>query len=140
MRVKTNQKIHIAAFCCLLLILCVPAGSLQAQQPQKGARVGFLSHADKDTGFARFDEMRSALRGLGYLEGQNITFEYRNSDGDAGRLPSLASNLVQLNLNLITVGSGLPALQVIKRSTTTIPIVMTDHGIDPEVSGLVESL
>jgi putative ABC transport system substrate-binding protein len=112
----------------------------QAQQPKKVFRIGFLTGIDQATGSTRFTEFRSALRDLGYTEGQNITLEYRNSQGNDDRLPELAAELVRLKVEIIVVAAGLPVIQAVKNATKTIPIVMAGRGIDPVVAGLVESL
>ena len=75
---------------------------------------------------------------LGWIEGKNITIEYRFAEGKNDRLPELAADLVRLKVDLIVVASTPPALAA-KSATTTIPIVMTNAG-DPVGAGLVASL
>ena len=78
------------------------------------------------------------LRDLGYVEGQNIAFEYRPSEGRSERLPDLATDLVRLKVDVI-VTQGTPATRAAKQATTTIPIVMVSIG-DPLRTGLVINL
>jgi putative tryptophan/tyrosine transport system substrate-binding protein len=87
---------------------------------------------------ARAEAIRLALRGLGYIEGQNIATEYRYAEGKQDRLPELAAELVRLKVDLILVAATPPALAA-KKATTTIPIVMANAG-DPVAAGLVASL
>jgi putative ABC transport system substrate-binding protein len=86
----------------------------------------------------RVREFRQGLRELGYVEGQNITVEYRFAKGKRDRLAKLAAELVGLKLNVI-VASTTPSARALKRATTTIPIVMV-VGSDPVSRGLVASL
>jgi putative ABC transport system substrate-binding protein len=78
------------------------------------------------------------LRELGYIEGQNIRFEFRSDQGQAGRLPELAAELVRLKVDLIVTWFT-PAATAAKQATREIPIVMALVG-DPVATGLVESL
>jgi len=81
---------------------------------------------------------REDLRALGYVEGQNIRFEFRSDEGQASRLPELAAELVRLKVDII-VPWFTPAALAAKRATHEIPIVMAAAG-DPIATGLVESL
>ena len=78
------------------------------------------------------------MRELGYIEGQNLTIEYRTSGGPADRLPDLAAELVRLKVDVIMVPSTQPALAA-RQATTTIPIVLS-AGTNPVETGLVASL
>jgi putative ABC transport system substrate-binding protein len=78
------------------------------------------------------------LRELGYYEGQNVLVDYRSAEGHYERLPDLAAELVRLNVDIILT-TGSPAPSATKRATSTIPIIITNHG-DPVGSGLVSSL
>jgi putative ABC transport system substrate-binding protein len=78
------------------------------------------------------------MRQLGYVEGQNVTFEPRWGRGEDDRLPKLAAELVGLKVDLIVTG-GTAAAVAAKRATSTIPIV-TATGSDPVAVGLVASL
>jgi putative ABC transport system substrate-binding protein len=81
---------------------------------------------------------RQALRELGYLEGQNIAYEYRYGEGVPDRLATVAAELVHRPVDLIAA-YGTPATYAAKEATATIPIVMIGVG-DPVRSGLVASL
>jgi putative tryptophan/tyrosine transport system substrate-binding protein len=81
---------------------------------------------------------RQVMGELGYVEGQSIRYEFRSDQGQLGRLPELAAELVRLNVDLI-VAWFTPAAQAAKRATHDIPIVMMLVG-NPVETGLVESL
>jgi putative tryptophan/tyrosine transport system substrate-binding protein len=80
---------------------------------------------------------RQGLRGLGWVEGENIVFEYRFAEGQLDRLPALATELVRLKVDVILAGS-IPGALAAKNATGTIPVVMVTTG-DPVTSGLVAS-
>src|SRR5262245_38862720 len=77
-----------------------------AQQPTKVPRIGYLSAADAVTESTRAEGIRLALRERGYIEGQNIAFEYRYAAGKRDRFPELAADLVRLKVDIIVVGGG----------------------------------
>jgi putative tryptophan/tyrosine transport system substrate-binding protein len=112
----------------------------EAQQPKKVPRLGYLSSQDLATESARSEGIRRALRELGYIEGQNIAFEYRYAEGKFDRAPELATELVRLKVDMIVVGGGTRWVQPVMNATKTIPIVMMGSGLDPVEAGLVESL
>src|SRR4029077_13267213 len=106
-----------------------------AQQP---ALIGVLNAASAESNASSYEAFRAALRQLGYVEGRNIRFEYRDADGFLDRLPALAEELVRLNPRVIVSGP-LPATLAVRKITATIPIVMST-GADPVGFGLVQSL
>src|SRR5512143_975849 len=108
-----------------------------AQQAGKVWRIGYLHVFPRPSPF--FEMLRQRLRDLGYIEGQNIVFEYRSADGKVERLPTLAADLVHLNVDLI-VTSTAPAARAAKEATTTIPIVMVGVNYDPLALGYIASL
>jgi ABC-type uncharacterized transport system substrate-binding protein len=130
-----ENKITILTLSALLLALCFPA---QAEQVQKVPRIGFLSSTSASTGAHNFEAFREGLRELGYVDGKNISIEYRWAEGKLERLPELAAGLVSFKVDLIVVASSQAAMAV-KQATTTIPIVMTVSG-DLVAMGLVDSL
>jgi putative ABC transport system substrate-binding protein len=83
-------------------------------------------------------EFRQGLRDLGYVEGQNIRFEFRSAEGHLDRLPELAAELVRLKVDIIVTWFTPTALAA-KQATHEIPIVMAETG-DPIGTGLIASL
>ena len=102
--------------------------------------VGWLgSGLSTDAYSSRFAAYRGGLKEAGYVEGQNVAFEYRWAEGQYDRLPSLAADLVRRGVAVIVaLGSG-PAALAAKVATSTIPIVF-DVGFDPIQNGLVATL
>jgi putative ABC transport system substrate-binding protein len=82
---------------------------------------------------------RQGLSDTGYVEGQNLTIDYRWAEGSYDRLPALAADLVGRRVDLIVAAGALPAALAAKRATSTIPIVFPGVG-DPAGVGLVASL
>ena len=111
-----------------------------AQRMKKVARIGYLSNNDPANESPRAEIIRSALRELGYIEGQNIVTEYRYTEGKLERVPELAAELVRLKADLLIVAGGPTWIQAAKNATQTIPIVMVGLGADPVGAGFVESL
>jgi ABC-type uncharacterized transport system substrate-binding protein len=133
-----KEKITILILCAMLFALCFGA---QAQQPKKVPRIGYLSNVDPASESARAETIQSALRELGYIQGQNIATEYRYAEGKVDRYPQLAADLVRLKVDVIVVaGGGDRAIRAANNATKTIPIVMTGAGLDPVEAGLVETL
>ena len=130
-------KILPYALCAMLFALCFPT---EAQQPKKIPRIGYLMQAETQRETTRFEGIRLALREHGYIDGQNITIEYRSAKGKPDRVPELAAELARLKVDIIVAGGGDPVVRAAKNATKTIPIVMTGAGIDPVVAGHVESL
>jgi putative tryptophan/tyrosine transport system substrate-binding protein len=112
----------------------------EAQQPKKVPRIGYLVSGSPSSTreVGQVEAFRQGLRELGYVEGQNIAIEYRYDDGVEERLLYLATELVQLKVDVIFT-SGTIATQASKNATKTIPIVMTSV-TDPVGTGLVASL
>jgi len=109
------------------------------QQAGKVYRIGLLDYSAPDPARqAWWNAFRQQMRDLGYVEGQNVTFEPRWAQGDDERLPKLAAELVGLKVDLIVTGGQNAALAA-KRATVTIPIV-TATGTDPVALGLAASL
>src|SRR5215469_2239349 len=103
-----------------------------AQQAAKIPRIGILDDAPMWQAF------RHALRELGYVEGQNIAYEYRYGEGAPDRLAAVAAELVRRPVDVIAT-YGTPPTQAAKEATASIPIVMVGVG-DPVGVGLVASL
>ncbi len=110
----------------------------RSQQARKVPRIGFLGLSSPSTFASRLEGFRLGLRDFGYVEGTNITIEYRWAEGRYERLPDLAAELVRSNVDLI-VTHATPGSLAAKRATTTIPIVVALIG-DPIASGIVASV
>ena len=106
-----------------IALLAAPLAA-KAQPAGKVWRIGYVtSQSAASGGRVSFDAFRQGLRELGYVEGQNIVIESRWADGDYERLPTLAKELVSLNLDLIVSTGGDPTVRAVKAATTTVPIV-----------------
>lgn len=111
---------------------------VEAQPAAKVYRVGWLYNGlSSSTGF--LDALRRELREHGYNEEKNFNFELRSAEEKPERLAALADDLVRLKVDLIVTGEPADGL-VAKKSTKTIPIVISDTVTDPVARGLVESL
>ena len=133
-----KRKITGFALGAMLFALSFP---VEAQQPAPNVpRIGFLTpnSASDPLTMLRLDVLRQGLRDLGYVEGKNITIEYRYAEEKFERLSELAEELVRLKIDLFVVGTTRAAHSV-RKVTTTIPIVIATAG-DPIGSGLVASL
>src|SRR6478735_5686796 len=119
--------------------MAAPFASL-AQQHGKVWRVGFLAsrHVDFLDSDSYYGPFRQGMHELGYVDGKNLVIEWRSAEGNNDRLPDLATELVNLKVDVI-VTAGTPAISAAQKATSTIPIVMGNIG-DPVGSGFVKSL
>ncbi len=113
------------------------ARNAESQQTQKVYKIGWLSSASPSSPIS-FDVFRQSLRELGYVEGRNITFEPRWTQGNAAAAPALARSLVELKVDLI-VANGTQQALAAKNATATIPVVFALVAF-PDKTGLVASL
>ena len=125
-------------FLACALIFTASATAVWAQQVDQVPVVGFLMLA-AGPAEGPVQGLRTGLRQLGYLEGQNIRIEFRSAQGQADRLVPMARELVALKVNLIVTGAE-PIARVIRQASDTIPIVVVLNDHDPVASGLVTSL
>jgi putative ABC transport system substrate-binding protein len=105
-----------------------------AQQPPKLPRIGILANEDTPT----WDGFRQGMRDHGFVDGRNVSIDWRWAEGRTDRYPALAIELVQLKVDII-VAAGTQAIRAAKQATGTIPIVMSISAY-PDKIGLVESL
>jgi putative ABC transport system substrate-binding protein len=125
-------------FVSALVAALGPAPLAVLAQPARARRIGFLGNGNAATGASQTDAFRQGLRELGWIEGRNVTIEYRWADGRPEVLPNLVNEIVQSGVDVIVL-SGPIAMQAARKATRTIPIVFVVL-IDPVSMGLVQSL
>src|SRR5262245_15547382 len=130
-----KRKIIVLTLFAFLVALSSP---VYPQQTRKIFRIGYLDNSTAFGSAVLVDAFRQELSKLGWIEGKNITIEYRFAEQKTERLPELAADLVRLKVDLI-VATDTPSALAAKSASTTIPIVMTNVG-DPVAAGLVASL
>jgi len=118
----------------LATFLLATAFFAEAQQPEKVPRIGYLA----DAGSSPPQAFLQGLRDLGYVDGKNIAFEYRTTEGKSARRPDQVAELVHLKVDII-VADGTGASLAARKATSAIPIVMTSSS-DPVGTGLISSL
>ena len=131
------KKAGVLSILFLVVLLAVVAIA-EAQKQQKVYRVGILRSDTAASANQQIEVFTEALRELGYVEQKNVLFERRFAEGILERLPSLAAELIQQEVDLILVNNTPPALAA-KQATKTIPIVFTVVA-DPIGNGLAASL
>jgi putative tryptophan/tyrosine transport system substrate-binding protein len=131
------KKAGLSSILVAVVLLAVGL-SVEAQQAKKVPRIGVLWLYSPAIASPFAEAFRQGLRELGYVEGKSIVIEYRHAEGKYDRLPSLAAELVRLNVDIIVTAST-QAAQAGQQATRSIPIVMTVVS-DPVESGLVGSL
>jgi putative ABC transport system substrate-binding protein len=127
------RRREFLTFASVAVLSPLASAAQQPKVPTIGALV--IGNTDPEEFWRVF---RQGLRDLGYVEGQNIRFEFRSAEGQANRLPELAAELVRLKVDVIVTWFT-PPTQAAKQATRQIPIVMADAG-DPVGMGLVASL
>jgi putative ABC transport system substrate-binding protein len=126
-----STRYALSFFCALLLALCFPA---DAQQAAKVPRIGYLDVTSSSVASVRIESLLQGLRDLGWVDGQNISIEFRYAEGKPDQLAELAAELVRLKPDVIVVQSNTVA-RAASTATKTIPIVMAD-GDDPVTAAL----
>ena len=134
-KIQNRKSVGLVTF-VVAFVMC--GAVAQAQQPAKVFRIGFLDNSTASGNTVLVEAFRQELTKLGWIEGKNITIEYRFAEQKLERLPALAADLVRLKVDLI-VTSGGPTPSAAKGATSTIPIVMATS-VDPVGNGLVASL
>jgi putative ABC transport system substrate-binding protein len=127
-----HLRFALGLLCAVLFALSVPA---HAQQQAKVPRIGFVANTRLTPTIEPF---RRGLQDLGYIEGKNIRVEYRYFETKRDLIPTLVTELVQMNLDVLVVGAP-PAIRAARQATKTIPIVIVTNQ-DPVAAGYVESL
>jgi putative ABC transport system substrate-binding protein len=131
-------KIQTLKFAVVFGAVCLAlAASVQAQQG-KVPRIGYVSTNYASAPGPLVESFRQGLHDFGYIEGKNITVEYRFAEGNDERMRALVKELVHLNLDVLVIPT-LDAVRTAKQATTSIPIVMVVN-VDPVTTGLVASL
>ena len=101
--------------------------------------IGFVHASSPTAQFGVFvDAFRQGLKETGYIEGQNVTIEFRWAENHNERVPALIADLVQRHPSVLVAAPSVPALAA-KAATATVPIVF-ECGVDPVAAGLVVSL
>ena len=139
MKTQRPAKILRVAFLAVLSLLAAPRIS-EAQESKKTPRLCFLTFdpGTVRTRSPRFDGFFRGLQDLGYVDGRTINISYLSADNNGDRFPALIDECLSLNPDVIAVTTT-PATHLLKKATTTIPIVMVALG-DPLGTGLVDSL
>jgi putative ABC transport system substrate-binding protein len=138
------MAVRVGAFFLLAFLSAPPSfifgpfGDAQAQQQLAGKvyRIGFLSQGPPPKAF--FEALQQELRERGYVEGRNLVWELRLTDGSLDQLPRFAEELVRLKVDVILARASSGAMPA-KKATTSIPIVFVGV-LDPVEIGLVPNL
>ena len=115
------------------------AWPVTAHAQQSVPVIGYLNGASAAEFLHLLVGFRKGLSETGYVEGRNVTIEYRYADGQYDRLPALAADLVGRKVSVIVATAGTPTIRAAKAATSTIPIVFVIGG-DPVKFGIVASL
>lgn len=125
----------------VLVLLLLAASAAAPAQPvgQAPAHIGFIGNSDPQTQASSVETFRQGLRDLGWIEGQNVSIEFRWAEGNVDRFPGLAAELVRLKVDVI-IASGTASIRAVQQATRTIPIVSAVLLVDPVRAGFAASL
>jgi putative ABC transport system substrate-binding protein len=135
---RSIENLKLVGLFAIALTFVFGGAVVEAQQAGKVFRIGFLDPSTASGMAGLLEVFRQELRKLGWIEGKNITIEYRFAEQKAERLPELAADLVRLKVDVI-VGTSTASALAAKSATISIPTVMANVG-DPVGAGLVASL
>ena len=137
MRARANVVNKIVVW--LPLIVFLTASPARAQPANKIPRIGYVSTNGTSANPPPFVEsFRQGLKDFGYAEGKSIFVEFRYADGKLERVPNLVSELIQLKVDALILGTQ-TALRAAMQATKTIPIIMVINA-DPVTTGIIDSL
>jgi putative tryptophan/tyrosine transport system substrate-binding protein len=120
------------------LLLTAKVRRARAQQPQRMRRIAILMVTDDADGQARITALREGLQRLGWTEGHNLRIDTRWAAGDADRMQTYVTELVQANPDAI-LANGSPAVAALRQETRSIPIIFAAV-VDPLGQGFVSNL
>jgi len=129
-----NRRTFLAGW---VLTLHAPLAA-EGQQTAKVYRIGYLANGNATTSAPSVEAFRQGLREFGWVEGQNVSIEYRWADGNLELLPALATDLLKAPFEVIVLAGG-PAVRAGREATRTVPIVAAIMG-DPVAAGFTASL
>lgn len=121
----------------LVLLLLGLAGPALGQQAQPV--IGYLGAESAEAFASRVDAFRKGLGEMGFVEGRNVSIQYRWAQGNNARLPELAAQLVKQGVSVLVAPGSAPAALAAKKATSTIPVVF-EMGLDPVKIGLVDTM
>ena len=136
---SADENLKLLGLVILILAFLLGGATVQAQPQNKIFKIGWLEAGITDRNSPLWEIFKHRLAEAGYIEGKNLGFEYRSADNRLDRLPSLASDLVRLNVDVI-ITTATPATQAAKNATQAIPIVFIQLAVDPVMAGIVDSL
>jgi putative ABC transport system substrate-binding protein len=131
---RSETMIRRIDVCLLLTVLLFTVSAVEAQEGKKISWIGYLA----GSGSAPNQAFVQGMHDLGYVEGKNIAFVYRTTEGRRERYPDLVAEFIRLKVDVV-VTDVTSAAVALKKATATIPIVMTSS-TDPVATGLVASL
>jgi len=131
------QNLKWGGIVAIAVAFAICGAVAQAQQQGKIPKIGFLGVRPDAANYSA-KSILLELEKLGYVEGKNITFEYRNAENQIDRLPGLVDDLLRLKINVL-ITAATREVGAAQKATKDIPIVSLNLG-DPVATGLVQSL